>query len=512
MFDPKNTERMFNAHPQIYAILRTASSPEQAREQLLDYLENLTNSLNRDHTKEQPLKWHLQQSCLENVIRILSPRSESLAEFSVIQLLWNLAQGNESELPESLDNGFFEEMFHIFRGIQGKSGIYIAHKVQPFTHLNGREAALERSHELDKIAEQAMSFIPRYPTGLQDDIIERRRDNKLRIQKVLGATEEDWNDYLWQIRHVIRDSGTLGTLIDLTHEEKKAIDIAKANKLPFGITPYYVSLMDKQPDRSLDHAVRAQVIPPVNYVETMTENRANRSNCFDFMQEHDTSPIDLITRRYPRICIMKPYNTCSQICVYCQRNWEIDDVLDQNAMATQQTINKAVEWMSEHKTVTEVLVTGGDPLIMNTGRLDRVLEKISRIDHIERIRLGTRTPVVLPQRYTDDLVNVISAYHQPGKREMVLVTHFIHPYEITPESMLAVQKIKKQGISVYNQSVFTMENSRRFEHVALRRALRLIGVDPYYTFNTKGKKETENYMERGSAASSSRIVCNFVRA
>ncbi|MDZ7723980.1 MAG: KamA family radical SAM protein [candidate division KSB1 bacterium] len=493
MFDPHYTERMFNAHPIIHGLLKNASSIEQARDQLLEYLENQTNSLNRDHAKSQPLKWHLQHSCLENFLRILSPRSDKLAGFSVIELLWNLAKGQTSELPESLDNGFFEEMIHMFRGLSGESGVYIKHKVQPFTHLKGREAALERSQELDKISVQAASSFKRFPTGLDKEVIRRRHENQKRIRDAFGASEQEWNDYLWQIRHVIRDSKTLAGLIEISSDEKKAIDSAKANRLPFGITPYYVSLMDKDPSRKNDHAVRAQVIPPLNYVELMTENRANRSDCFDFMHEHDTSPIDLITRRYPRICILKPYNTCSQICVYCQRNWEIDDVLDRNAMATEESIDAAVEWMEEHETVSEVLVTGGDPLIMNTKRLNRVLEKVARIKHIERIRLGSRTPVVLPQRFTDELVDVIASYHEPGRREMVLVTHFIHPYEITPESMQAVQKIRKQGMSAYNQSVFTMENSRRFEHVALRRALRLIGVDPYYTFNTKGKKETENY-------------------
>ena len=97
-------------------------------------------------------------------------------------------------------------------------------------------------------------------------------------------------------------------------------------------------------------------------------------------------------------------------------------------------------------------------------------------------------------RWTDNLVETVSKYHEPGRREVAIVTHFEHPYEITPEAMNAVQKIKKKGISVYNQQVFTVENSRRFESAKLRRDLRLIGVDPYYTFNIKGKDETRSYM------------------
>jgi lysine 2,3-aminomutase len=91
------------------------------------------------------------------------------------------------------------------------------------------------------------------------------------------------------------------------------------------------------------------------------------------------------------------------------------------------------------------------------------------------------------------LSDIISKYHEPGMRGIAIVTHFEHPYEVTPDAMHAVQQFKQRGISVYNQAVFTMENSRRFELVALRKALRLIGVDNYYVFNTKGKEETKNY-------------------
>ena len=90
-------------------------------------------------------------------------------------------------------------------------------------------------------------------------------------------------------------------------------------------------------------------------------------------------------------------------------------------------------------------------------------------------------------------MDVIVKYRIPGRRTMAMVTHFEHPYEITPEAMHAVQQFRMRGISVYNQAVFTIENSRRFELAALRRALRMIGVEPYYTFNTKGKEETKNY-------------------
>ncbi|MBU0698177.1 MAG: KamA family radical SAM protein, partial [Proteobacteria bacterium] len=124
---------------------------------------------------------------------------------------------------------------------------------------------------------------------------------------------------------------------------------------------------------------------------------------------------------------------------------------------------------------------------------ENLIYRLSTIKHVERIRIGTRMPVTLPQRITDVLVRNINSFHNPGKREIIIVTHFEHPYEITPQSMEAVQKFRRYGMEVYNQLVYTFFNSRKFEAAALRHKLRLIGVTPYYTFNTKGKEETDDF-------------------
>jgi len=211
------------------------------------------------------------------------------------------------------------------------------------------------------------------------------------------------------------------------------------------------------------------------------------------MLERDTSPIEGITRRYPKIVILKPILTCPQICVYCQRNWEIEDVYSKHAVLSKEKLEKALQWISDTPEVTEVLITGGDPLLLSNARLENMLFKLSRINHIKRIRIGTRIPVTLPQRITDSLIKDINHFHHPGKREILIVTHFEHPYEISSLSMRAIQKFRQSGIEVYNQLVYTFYNSRKFEAATLRDQLRLIGVTPYYTFNTKGKEETDDF-------------------
>jgi lysine 2,3-aminomutase len=131
---------------------------------------------------------------------------------------------------------------------------------------------------------------------------------------------------------------------------------------------------------------------------------------------------------------------------------------------------------------------------MSDTKLQRILDTLSAKKHIYRIRIGTRIPVVLPMRLTQNLIKLLSHYHNPPHLEIAIVSHFEHSYEITPDSMHAVQLFRKSGISVYNQQVFTIENSRRFETAKLRMDLKSIGIDPYYTFNLKGKEETSRYM------------------
>jgi len=493
MFDKSYIDRMFSIYPSLKTLLQESKTVKKARFFITPYLEELTQTLNTEKGEAKPVEWLLQSSCLTALRRILSVRSERVAKFSVLELLWLLANERYDELPDELNDGFFEEIIHLLQGIKGESHIYDSDAYPSFMSFEGRKSALLRSKQLNDMMNDSTDLMQRYPCGLDPDIQKIRTENRDRILAFFNATEADWLSHEWHLKNVIRDADTLGKLVELSEQERQAIEQARADGLPFGITPFYVALMDRDAGRKRDHAVRAQVIPPLNYVETIRNQTDEQAQSFDFMKENDTSPIDLVTRRYPRIVILKPYNTCSQICVYCQRNWEIDDVLMPGAQAADETIDTAIEWIASNPVISEVLITGGDPLIMSDSLIHSIMEKVAAIDHVERIRIGSRTPVVLPQRITPELMDGIAKFHEPGRREVVLITHFEHTYEITPEAMQAVQHFRSRGMSVYNQAVFTMENSRRFELAVLRRKLRLIGVDPYYTFNTKGKEETKSY-------------------
>ena len=492
-------QRLWDSNHEIYEILVRADDLETARDSLFNYLEKAERKIFAVDNDLHILEKSTVRECIRVFRSIIGPINEFRTEFSAIESLWNLARKKRNELKSKISVGFILEFINLFRGVTGRSNIYLENVqvkkgIPEFFKLTGREAANVRMEMLDDFGTSVQKYFKKYPSGLEDEVVSWRSENRRKVLNYFKSSEADWNDYQWHLKKVIKDAQPLLDLLELSNEQKEAVDLAVSNKIAFGITPYYLSLMDTRFSIGYDHAIRAQVIPTKEYVDKMIERRTERSITFDFMGEHDTSPIDLITRRYPGIAIIKPFNTCAQICVYCQRNWEIERVLEPRALASKEKIDQALSWFDKHKSIGDVLITGGDPLVMRDDQIHRILRILAKKPHIYRIRIGSRTPVVLPMRFTDNLMNILTEFHQPPKREIALVTHFEHSYEITPESLQAVQKLRKAGISVYNQQVYTIENSRRFELAKLRKDLRSIGVDPYYTFNMKGKEETSKYM------------------
>ncbi len=429
------------------------------------------------------------RDCTRALRSIIKSRSDSLSGFSVMQAIYDIAKG---EPRPDLQPGFFTDLTYMFMGLSGEGPVPALAPFYMKEGLEGRQAAIARSKQLDRLWRIVEEWMGKYKDGLQPEVVARRKQRRQKILSQLGGTESNWHDWKWQLQRVIKKPTQLLGLIGLSLEEKKALQMVEKARLPFGITPYYLSLMDQDGGED-DRAVRAQVIPPESYVEFVADNKEDPHCSFDFMLEKDTSPIDLITRRYPAICILKPYNTCPQICVYCQRNWEIEEALAPDALAPKEQIDQAIRWIGDHPAIREVLVTGGDPFALGDKKLFEILRKVADIPHVERLRIGTRTPVTLPMRITDELVEMIAGLREPLRRDVSVVTHVEHPYEVTPELFQVTEKFRAAKINVYNQNVFTFYVSRRFEAALLRTLLKRVGIEPYYTFNTKGKEETANY-------------------
>ncbi|MDW5561941.1 MAG: KamA family radical SAM protein [Methanomassiliicoccus sp.] len=487
VFESIHADHLRKLNPELFELLASDDDIEDVRINIFNLTSRLEFSYHSLYWQIDALERVNALYCIQVLRNLISPRNEKLSGCSTLTDMVRIARSGEIG---DEDRALFVDFYHIVKGAMGMSGL-TSREGPDLSNTFGREAARKRSDFLDVMSERCNEWISKYPTGLDPEVVARRKVNRERIMDALGASEEDWNDHHWQLRHVRRKAEDLDGLIELTDDEHEAIEQATGNRVPFGITPYYLSLMDFEAHRKNDHAIRAQVIPPLSYVKGILDTRTRGS--LDFMREGDTSPVDLVTRRYPMIAILKPYNSCAQICVYCQRNWEIDDVMSPGALAPEQKIREALQWFEDHPMVTEILITGGDPLLISDNNLRRLLTNVAGIEHIKRVRFGTRLPVVLPMRFTDEIIKMLGEFNDPAKRELCLVTHFEHPYEVTPETMECIRRVRRDGLSVYNQQVFTMENSRRFETVALRLLLKQIGVDPYYTFNTKGKEETEWY-------------------
>lgn len=478
----------------IAEILEESESDAQARFSLYSHFWALERGYDLKEDTMHSLELDLGRQCLRAAKNLISRRSQRLTGFNFVGMLRLLAKPGENyKALDKVEPGFLIELERIWAGCRARSGIYYGRKISDFQRLQGREASQTRNDELDRMSDWIFQGISRYPTGLDEDVCKLRSENRKRIQKALGASKKEWDDWRWQLRHIVLDADDLARLKEIPQKTRKILNASVQNHLPFGITPYYVSLMDPQPEGEHDLAIRYQVIPPMEYVKRLSAGRRKQDRSLDFMQERDTSPTDLITRRYPMICILKPYNSCAQICVYCQRNWEIESCLDPAALATPAQLEKAIQYIERHPTLREILVTGGDPLVMGDKRIKSILDRLFAIPHVEIVRIGTRTPVVLPMRITENLAQLLASYRQPGKQEICIVTHFEHAYEVTPEAAIAVNRLCRRGLTVYNQAVFTFANSRRFELSALRRVLRLIGVESYYTFAPKGKEETDWY-------------------
>lgn len=485
-------EALWESEPNIHRILRTSENLSDARSRLFDYLNSierhLFNIYSDRHFKDiNMLERNNAKECIRVLKNTIRTENEKITDYSALNALYRAAR---KKTADELAEGFLLEFIFLFRGINGSSGLYAEKEVPVFLRLQGLEAATERTRSLDGYASSMESYLSHYRVGLEKELIEERKRNREFILQFFNAGEEEWQDHTWHIKNIIRDIDTLQSIARLSDDEQRGLECARKYSIPFQITPHYLSLFDRENTGRYDRAIRAQVLPSENYCTSYIETRESGVT-LDFMDEISTSPIRGITRRYPQVLILKPFDSCPQICVYCQRNWEVTDI--RYAVFSRDTMTNAINWIKEDKHITEVLITGGDPLTLNDSTIDWLLSRIADIEHVDRIRIGTRIIVTLPQRITDSLVEVFNRYHELGKRELCVVTHFEHPTEMAPDSLEAIKKIKKLGISLYNQQVFTYYNSKRYESCSLRKVLKKCGIDPYYTFNTKGKDETIDY-------------------
>ena len=483
--------------------LERSNTLEEARMAVMDCLHEIESEVLSNRVVENRLEYRVRLDAIHILKDFIAPDSEALTGHSTLEILWDLARSGD----EGIGAGFMQEVRHLFAALQGRSGMgtgwmarddEMGESFFDDLPLTGHRAAVRRSRVLDEMGRRSRKGMDRFACGLDEPMRRERSLNRSKILDHFGAAEDAWYDWEWQAKNILKGIGgvrTLEALVPLAPDEKEAIREAVRVGIPWGITPFYLSMFDfTSSDRTRDGQVRSQVMPTPHLVRSMISHKADRSIALDFMGEHSTSPIDRVTRRYPHIAILKACGTCPQICSYCQRNWEIDDAMVWDRLPSREDLDPALDWFAEHEEILDVLVTGGDPLILSDDVLFHVLDRLARLPHVRHIRIGTRVPVTMPMRITDALAERLSSYVEPGRRNVSVVTHVESAYEVTPELAQCVARLKRHGIPVLNQLVFTVQTSRRFQTMATRIALNRAGIIPYYTFYTKGKSEHRDYL------------------
>jgi lysine 2,3-aminomutase len=250
--------------------------------------------------------------------------------------------------------------------------------------------------------------------------------------------KSNWKDWKWQISKSIKDIDTFEKLLGVNFKEnkRKAFKMTVA-KFPMSVTPYYLSLID--PDDYENDPVFRQAFP------SSKELDIGRYDMTDPLAEDTDSPVPGITHRYPDRVLFHISNLCSMYCRHCTRKRKVGD---RDSVPSKKQLLAGINYIRKTPAVRDVLLSGGDPFMLSDEMLDWILGEVRSIDHVEVVRIGTRMPVVLPYRVTDDLVRVLSRHHP-----LWLNTHFNHPREITNSSKTALAKLADAGIPLGNQSV-----------------------------------------------------------
>ena len=279
------------------------------------------------------------------------------------------------------------------------------------------------------------------------------------------VTDAQWNDWKWQVKNRIETLEDLKKYIKLTKNEEAGIK-KTLETLRMAITPYYLSLIDpKDPN----DPVRKQAIP------TAAETHVSDADLLDPLHEDVDSPTPGLTHRYPDRVLMLITDQCSMYCRHCTRRRFAGQ---HDCASPKDRIEKAIEYIEKTPQVRDVLLSGGDALLVSDAKLEYIIKRLRAIKHVEVIRIGSRVPVVCPQRITPELVNMLKKYHP-----VWLNTHFNHPNEITEESAAACARLADAGIPLGNQSVLLRGvNDSVSTMKALVCGLVKIRVRPYYIY------------------------------
>jgi lysine 2,3-aminomutase len=280
-----------------------------------------------------------------------------------------------------------------------------------------------------------------------------------------GIPSKTWNDWHWQVSRRVQSPGQIERMLQLSEEERSAL-AQGGGRLPVGITPYYMSLLNAQDPAS---PLRRTVIP------TIFESLQGPGEAADPLGEEGQSPVPGLVHRYPDRVLLLVHDFCSTYCRYCTRS----RVVGHDALhPSRSRLERALAYIRDTPDVRDVLISGGDPLVLGDDRIEWILKRLRQIPHIEIIRIGTKVPAVLPQRITPSLVRMLRRYHP-----IWMSIHFTHPEECTQEAYRACAMLANAGIPLGSQTVLLKGINDNAETMkTLVHQLMQMRVRPYYLY------------------------------
>lgn len=451
-----------------------------------------------------------------------------LAVSNPIKLIWlGVNKGTGGAKPD-----FFEDMLHLFRQLTGK----------------------DERRQISK--EELFEWMDRYPSGLDPRIVELRKENRDRIINIIidkidegeindskykfenNQTREEkfntvlewWKESTFHLRFAVRSADLLNEMLgfSLDPDTMKILYDAEKQGIPFFVNPYYLSLLHVRvpyfaigADLAIRHYVvySKQLVDEFGYINAWEKEdkvEPGKPNVAGWILPSHHN----VHRRYPEVAILIPDTmgrACGGLCASCQRMYDFQNGylnFNLNKLKPDETwpvkLLRLMKYFEEDSQLRDILITGGDALMSSDKSLKQILDAVyemakrkkeaneKRSDNekyaeLVRVRLGTRLPVYLPMRVTDNLAAILKEFKDKaieiGVKQFVIQTHFEAPMEVTPEAKEAIQKFIESGWIVTNQHVFTAAASRRGHNLKLRQVLNEVGVLPYYTFSVKGYME-----------------------
>lgn len=437
---------------------------------------------------------------------------------------------------------------------------YFKDMLELFRQFTGKAEYKRPSHQ------KVLSWMDKHPSGLDEHIIKHRNENKHRIIQLLielidsgkiksstycfpegfthdqktGLMLEWWDLKKFQLKFAIRDPDLLNQMLNYSLDKETMETLYEARKkgIPFFVNPYYLSLLniDKKAFNYSDAAIRDYIIYSKELVneyghivawEKEDVVEPGKPNAAGWLLPNSKN----IHRRYPEVAIFIPDSmgrACGGLCASCQRMYDFQrgnlnfnlDKLKPNETWPEK-LERLLKYFEDDTKLRDILITGGDALMSSDITLKKILDSVyemalrkkesnkirkngEKFAEIVRVRLGTRLPVYLPQRITNELIQILAEFKNKaskiGIKQFIIQTHFETAMEVTPEVKSAIEKLEKAGWTITNQMVFTVAASRRGHTNKLRKVLNDIGVITYYTFTVKGYMENyHNYATNARA-------------